>query len=252
MRTLKDGRLWTAMLSAICLSAVQAACAPPAGGVDGPGGQGEDAPLQEEQAEPIQQGESGDALEGDESPIEPEIDSDPLPCPPNGTALLLGFDHALTVNHQDVSINHFLHHGQMVLMVVDDAGTIESQGSPPLTYSMEGAMGAECTLTGQGTMLPSAHGSCENGVIRLFIDENWMALDGKMECVDSDGDVVVVPFDVPPIGLQQHTGPDGAGEIFYLVEGGQAYSSMRPFVEGEGYHTWTLSAEEVPLEPLVP
>jgi len=54
------------------------------------------------------------------------------------------------------------------------------------------------------------------------------------------------------MGLQKHSGQDGAGEIFYLVEDAGGYSSMRPFLEGEGYHTWTLYTEDVPLEPLAP
>jgi hypothetical protein len=101
-------------------------------------------------------------------------------------------------------------------------------------------------------MMPSAQGSCEAGVVSLFIEENWMALDGEMECIDSDGDVVIMPFNVPPMGVQKHSGQNGMGEIFYLVEGSEGYSTMRPFLEGEGYHTWTLYTEDVPLVPLVP
>ena len=35
-------------------------------------------------------------------------------------------------------------------------------------------------------------------------------------------------------------GENGAGEIFYLGAGSEGYSTMRPFLEGDGYHTWTL------------
>jgi len=54
------------------------------------------------------------------------------------------------------------------------------------------------------------------------------------------------------MGVQTHSGVDGEGEIFYLVEGSEGYSSMRPFAEGEGYHTWTLYTQDIPLVPLVP
>ena len=101
-------------------------------------------------------------------------------------------------------------------------------------------------------MTPSAHGNCEAGVVSLIIEENWMAMNGEMTCVDPDGDTVIMPFNVPPMGLQQHTGQNGAGEIFYLVDSSEGYSSMRPFLEGEGYHTWTLYTEDVPLVPLAP
>ena len=45
-----------------------------------------------------------------------------------------------------------------------------------------------------------------------------------------------------------------SGEIFYLVEGAEGYSSMRPFLEGDGYHTWTLytTGDNIPVVPLVP
>jgi len=136
--------------------------------------------------------------------------------------------------------------------VVDDNGSIASVGTVTLTYSMEGRMSDECTLTGEGEMVPSAHGTCEAGVVSLIIAENWGPLQGEMVCIDDDGDVVRAPFNVPAMGLQTHSGQDGNGEIFYLVEGSDGYSTMRPFAEGEGYHTWTLYSSDVPLVPLVP
>jgi hypothetical protein len=134
---------------------------------------------------------------------------------------------------------------------MDDAGTIASTDSPSLTYTMEGVMSAECSLTSEGTMKPSAHGSCQDGVVHLFIDENWQALSGEMQCVNEDGDTYIMPFDTPPMGLQQHSGQNGEGEIFYLTDSSEGYSSMRPFVEGDGYHTWTLYTD-IEVVPIVP
>jgi hypothetical protein len=101
-------------------------------------------------------------------------------------------------------------------------------------------------------MMPTAHGSCEAGVVSLIIEENWLPMQGEMICIDDDGDVIKAPFNVPAMGLQTHSGANGAGEIFYLVSGSEGYSSMRPFAEGEGYHTWTLYTDEIPVVPLVP
>lgn len=255
MEAFRKRRVGTIVMALICLGGAQIAC----------GSQTADPVDQPE----IQQPESGEALEDEsevsnqeedssnldeqnENPIEPEFGSDTLPCPPKGSTLYLGFDHALTVNHEETSINHFLHEGWLQLSVTDENGTIASVGSPSLTYTMEGKMSDECTLEAEGSMMPSAHGSCEAGVVNLFIEENWLALNGEMTCIDPDGDVAVLPFNVPPMGLQQHSGQNGAGEIFYLVEGSEGYSTMRPFLEGDGYHTWTLYTEDVPLEPLVP
>lgn len=258
MITVNKGRVLTAVMILICLGAAQIAC----GLFSGQGADssdlsevqqpysGEDSQVESSESA---QSEDGDPLdEQGESPVEPALDSDTLPCPLKGSTLYLGFDHALTVNYEDTSIHHFLHQGWLELKVIDDAGTIVSEGSPALTYSMEGKMSDECALTAEGTMTPSAHGSCEAGVVSLFIQENWMALEGEMQCIDSDGDVVILPFNVPPMGLQEHNGENDTGEIFYLVEGSEGYSTMRPFLEGEGYHTWTLYTEEIPLVPLVP
>jgi hypothetical protein len=189
-----------------------------------------------------------------EGPIEPAFGSDTLPCPPKGAVLILGFDHALTINYGETSINHFLTGGYLNLEVVDDNGTLMPVGSASLEYYMEGKMSDDCTLNSQGSMIPSAHGSCEAGVVSLIIEENWLPLEGEMVCIDTDGSVDVVPFNVPPMGKQIHSGENGAGEIFYLVEGSEGYSSMRPFLEGDGYHTWTLyisDDEPVPV-PIAP
>ena len=261
MNTVRKGRALIPLLALICLVMAQMACgllsgqgaappdqpAPPqpgSGGEDqGPG----DSPGQGE----------GDGSTGDqgESPIEPEFESDHLPCPSKGTILFLGFDHVLTINYGETSITHILNEGKATLEIVDDNGTIQSVGSQTIDYSMEGVMSKECTLTSQGIMMPSAHGSCEAGVVSLIIEENWMPLEGEMVCIDEDGDVDIVPFNPPPLGLQTHSGPDGNGEIFYLVAGAAGYSTMRPFLEGDGYHTWTLympDPEDIEPVPLVP
>ena len=207
---------------------------------------------QDENEDPAQSEDGNVSDDGSENPIEPAFGSDTLPCPPKGSTLYLGFDHALTVNYGETSITHFLHQGWLQLSVTDENGTIASVGSPSLTYTMEGMMSDECTLESEGSMRPSAHGTCEAGVVNLFIEENWMALNGEMTCIDPDGDVAILPFNVPPMGLQKHSGENGEGEIFYLVEGSDGYSTMRPFLEGDGYHTWTLYTEDVPLATLVP
>jgi len=255
MKAFMKGRIITIVLALLCLVAVQIACSSQAAApVEQPAvQQPESAEESEEESEDLSQGESGDSIdEQNESVVEPEFGSDTLPCPPKGSTLYLSFDHALTVNYGETSITHFLHEGWLQLNVTDDNGTIVSVGSPSLTYTMEGKMSDECSLSAEGIMMPSAQGSCESGIVNLFIEENWLALNGEMTCIDPDGDVAVLPFNVPPMGLQQHSGQNGAGEIFYLVEDAEGYSTMRPFLEGDGYHTWTLYTGDVPLVPLVP
>lgn len=252
MRTTSRGRLISVLLAIVCLAAAQIACSLFTGQPAAP------PPEQVEIEEPDDQeqnqsGQSSDPLDDQSAgPVEPQFGEDSLDCPAKGASLMLGFDHALTVNYQDTSITHFLHQGYLPLRISDDTGTIVSEGPVTLTYSMEGMMSDECTLTGEGEMHPDAHGTCEAGVVNLIIKENWGPLNGKMVCIDNDGDVIEAPFNVPAMGMQTHSGQNGQGEIFYLVEGSEGYSSMRPFAEGEGYHTWTLYTEDIPLVPLVP
>lgn len=258
MKAFRLSKNWLfVVLSVISIVLVQLACLS-FGAQDTADGPGEDNDVQlpadsdmdepsedttEDDAREGAMGDDGSGEDGDEQPIEPNLGSDDtLPCPPKGTVLSLGFDHALTVNYGDVSVSHFLHSGWIGLIVTDDNGTIGSENiGLSLDYSMEGRMGDDCALVAEGTMQPSVTGSCEAGVVLLMIDENWAALDGEMECVDDDGDKYIMPFNVPPMGLQQHRGVDGNGEIFYLVEGAEGYTTMRPFVEGDGYHSWTLA-----------
>jgi len=256
MRTFRKLRLIFVALAIASLGAAQLACSlfggqaaapPPAAS---PPEMEAGPPENQEQNAP---GENGGSLDDQsDAPIEPEFGENTLACPAKGATLLLGFDHALTVNYQETSITQFLHQGWVNLRVVDDSGTIVTEGTATLTTSMEGRMSDECTLTGKGNMIPNAHGSCESGVVSLIIEENWLPMQGEMICIDHDGDVIKAPFNVPAMGLQTHSGANGTGEIFYLVSGSEGYSTMRPFAEGEGYHTWTLYVDEVPVVPLVP
>ena len=250
-------RLTIILLAITSLVAAQLACsllggqpaAPPAAGDTPPEMEAEP---QENQEQNSLGEEGGSSSSQGEAPVEPQFGEDSLPCPGKGAGLMLGFDHALTVNYGETSLTQFLHQGWLVLSVVDDNGTIQSSAANPIPVTMEGRMSVECTLTGEGTMMPSAHGSCEAGVVSLIIEENWMPIQGEMVCIEPDGDVTRAPFNVPAMGQRTHSGANGSGEIFYLIAGSQGYSSMRPFVEGDGYHTWTLYVEDIPIVPLVP
>jgi hypothetical protein len=178
MNTISLGRYITIVISIISLSVAQTSCsiAPKL------------IPENNEQSDPQQSENLEEPEAGAGSPIEPAAGSEYLPCPAKGAAMLLGFDHALTMNYVSTSMTHFLHQGWLHLTVTDHNGAIVSDGSPSLTYSLEGRMSDECSLSGEGSMKPTAHGSCEAGVVSLFIKENWMAIDGEMVCVDSDGE----------------------------------------------------------------
>ena len=98
-----------------------------------------------------------------------------------------------------------------------------------------------------GTMVASASGFCVDGTVYLTIIEDWQSASGTMTCDDG-----AMPFMIPASGPRVHQGADGAGEVFHLVAGSQGFTSMRPFQEGEGYHSWTLYATQVDSVPLVP
>jgi hypothetical protein len=186
-----------------------------------------------------------------ELPVEATLSSDLLECPPAGNPLYLELDHAVTFNYEGMSLSHFLHQGYVQLEALE-GGLIGTTSAGRLKYSMEGVMSAECSISGEGQMTVTVEGECQDGVVKLKIDEDWQALTGEMECVDEDGEVTVVPFDAPCAGKMANYGPDGEGETFLLTSDEGGYLVMRPFKQGQGYHTWTLYSTLIPTVPLVP
>lgn len=218
------------------------------------------APPPEENPEPAVPESQAEPQEP-EPPLEPEPVIEPgnveesaadgfLSCPTSGETLTLGFDHALTIEQPDVNLTHILKEGYLTLVAreVDADGTVglSSVGSPSLEYAMMGVMGP-CSVEMAGTMQVSASGICNDGIVYLTIVETWQSADGNMVC---DGNTMA--FSSPGPGAFTHEGADGAGEVFYLVEGSEGYTVMRPFGAGSGYHSWTLYASQIDLVPLVP
>jgi hypothetical protein len=173
-----------------------------------------------------------------------------LNCPPPDSQLYLQLDHAVTFNYESMSLSHFLHQGT-VLLQAGEGGVIGTVTPGELKYSIEGVMGPECSISGEGQMTVTVEGACEDGVVKLKIDENWQALTGEMEC-DMEGEKSTVPFDAPSVGNMPNYGPDGEGETFLLTSDEGGYVVMRPFEQGQGYHTWTLYTSLIPTVPLAP
>jgi hypothetical protein len=197
----------------------------------------------------IEDDEESDAGSEDETDLAPT--GDLLTCPPAGQQLYLELDHAVTFNYEQMSLSHFLHQG-MVYLDTLEGGQIGTSTPGNLKYSIEGVMSSECSISGEGQITVTAQGFCEDGVVRLKIDENWQALSGQMECIDEDGEVTVAPFNTPSAGSMPNHGPDGQGEVFLLTDAEGGYVVMRPFKHGQGYHTWTLYSTLIPTVPLVP
>lgn len=181
---------------------------------------------------------------------EPQDEMSFLSCPTNGESLVLGFDHAVTIEQPDVNLTHILKEGYLTLVAggadADGNVALSSVGNPSLDYEMMGVMGP-CSVTMAGIMQVSASGTCNDGVVYLTIIETWQSANGSMTCDDD-----VIAFSSPGPGSFTHEGADGAGEVFYLVDSSEGYTVMRPFGEGSGYHSWTLYAAQIPLVPLVP
>lgn len=194
--------------------------------------------------------------ENQANPNDPEQADEPqenmsfMGCPTSGETLTLGFDHALTIEQPDVNLTHLLKEGFLTLSAeeADADGTVSlsSAGNTSMGYEMIGEMGP-CSVELAGSMQASASGTCIDGVVYLTIIETWQPGSGTMTCDDD-----VVPFNSPGPGSFVHEGADGAGEVFYLVDGSAGYTVMRPFGEGSGYHSWTLYASQIDLVPLVP
>ncbi len=173
-----------------------------------------------------------------------------LACPQPGEQLTLGFDHTLTMNYEGTSITHILHSGMLGLScaICNDQGEvlIASAAAATIPYEMHGVM-EDCSMEMEGTMMASAAGTCIDGTVYLTITEDWQSASGTMTCPDGQ-----MPFMIPAPGPRVHEGADGAGEVFYLVAGSQGYTTNRPFLEGDGYHSWTLFTTQVDAVPLNP
>ena len=210
----------------------------------------EEEPEQVEEQEPMPDQPEPNNESAEEESQDVEEEPEYLSCPQSGETLTLGFDHALTVNYEGTSLTHILRQGFLYLnaQASEGEGEVAIASSQPisLNYEMMGVMG-DCSLEMQGKMLASASGYCEDGTVYLTIIEDWQPANGQMVCPDE-----IIPFQIPAAGAMIHEGADGNGEIFYLVAGAGGYTSMRPFQEGDGYHTWTLYTTQIDTVPLVP
>lgn len=162
--------------------------------------------------------------------------------------LTLSVDHTLTVNEAETSLTHILNHGGIGLLVSTDTEqgdtAITTAAPQTLTYEYMGVVGP-CEVEAEGETILSAQGYCEEGIIYLTITEDWQATSGTMTC---DGEVVNFPI---PAYSAVHSGEFGKGEEFLITSDQAGFTIMRPFLGGEGYHSWTL-AYDIGLVPLVP
>lgn len=223
------------LFSLLCVCLLLAACQTPAVSLV-------DEPEPEDPVNQVAPGEPEQAEEHGEAEF--------LGCPASGETLILGFDHALTIEQPDVNLTHILKEAFLTITAAeaDEDGTVSlsSVGEASLEYEMMGVMGP-CSVELAGTMQASASGTCTDGVVYLTIVETWQSGSGTMTCEDE-----VIPFNSPGPGAFVHESPDGAGEVFYLVDGSEGYTVMRPFGAGSGYHSWTLYTTQIELVPLVP
>lgn len=116
-------------------------------------------------------------------------------------------------NVEEVFLHYSLGDGVLLLEVSEDQPRVLLQAQSPITLpvTIQGSMGG-CTLSGESSMTASASGYCENGIVRLIIEENWQSGSGVLSCPDRDP----APFPIAGAGSMTHRGADGRGEVFYL------------------------------------
>ncbi|MFZ6019395.1 MAG: hypothetical protein ACOYXO_07255, partial [Chloroflexota bacterium] len=70
-------------------------------------------------------------------------------------------------------MHHTLGDGVLLLEVTADQPRVIIQSQAPVTLpvTIRGVMG-DCTYEGQSSMIATASGYCENGIVRLIIEEN--------------------------------------------------------------------------------
>jgi hypothetical protein len=160
----------------------------------------------------------------------------------------LSFDHTLTVIEAETNLTHILRSGSIALHAEADPGkydTLLSTINPQtLNFEYMGVVGP-CSVEAGGTVTVSAEGFCDVGVVYLNIKEDWAETEGTMTCDDA-----TVPFSVPGQAFT-HSGASGMGEEFLVTNDGAGHTLMKPFLRGEGYHSWTLAADPFGVVPLI-
>ncbi len=184
---------------------------------------------------------------GAEEPGDPGEDTGEMLTCGHASNYILSFDHTLTVNAEATSLTHILKQGSIALVSELDAvvhDTLLTTVLPQvLNFEYMGVLG-DCSVDAAGQVTVSAEGYCEDGIVYLNITESWGEAAGTMVC-DGGG----VPFSAPGYSYT-HTGVTGSGEEFLLTNDAAGYTLMKPFLGGEGYHSWTLEID-IALEPLV-
>ncbi|GAP09307.1 hypothetical protein BECAL_00449 [Bellilinea caldifistulae] len=174
-------------------------------------------------------------------------------CPGRFGLLSLKFSADIDFNAAGASLHHTLGDGVLLLEVSEDKPQVIIQSQNPVTLpvTINGTVG-DCSLSGESSMIASASGYCENGIVHLIIEENWQSGSGVLTCPDRN------PANFPLVGAgsMTHRGADGRGEVFYLDWGFSdqniGYMLEKPFLGqgGSGTHTWTLMME--PFQPIMP
>ena len=190
--------------------------------------------------------EAGDS-EGDTAEDASEDTGEVLTCL-HASNYSLTFDHTLTVNAENTSLTHILKQGSIALISEFDSGSHDSLLSTanPQTLDFEymGVLGP-CSVDAGGEVTMSAEGYCDDGIVYLTITENWGGTEGTMTC-----DGAPVPFSAPGYSAT-NSGASGMGEEFLITDDADGHTLMKPFLGGEGYHSWTLQMD-IGLVPLVP
>ena len=163
-------------------------------------------------------------------------------------SLTLLADATLTTNQEGTSITHILRQGGVALTSDKSSKeydyTLSTDYPQTLAFEVIGVAGP-CEINASGTMKLSATGYCDQGMVYLAITEDWGETNGTASCGD-----VTNPFTLPG-HTELHTGQYGMGEEFLIVNSPEGYTVLKEFIEGEGYHSWTLVMDFAPV-PLVP
>uniref|UniRef100_A0A7C4Q581 SbsA Ig-like domain-containing protein n=1 Tax=Bellilinea caldifistulae TaxID=360411 RepID=A0A7C4Q581_9CHLR len=171
-------------------------------------------------------------------------------CPRLYNFVFLKFSSEIDFNVEQVALHYSLGDGVLTLEVTQETPRVilQPQSTITLPVTIRGVTG-DCTYEGQSSMIATASGYCENGIVRLIIEENWQPGSGVMSCPDHDP----VQGPLPAPGKMTHRGGDGRGEVFYLDAGFSdqniGYMLEKPFQGqgGSGSHIWTLVMEPIQL-----
>jgi hypothetical protein len=172
-------------------------------------------------------------------------DMEDFECPFSPEAFEMWFNHDISYNTGMIGEINIKTSGGILLTIaegiLDDAvkmtipvGQVTVPGVATATFERDGRV---CQLEQELTVIVNVDGTCDDGVIKLNITENYGIIDKQLECC-KEGDCRTGPF-VMPLKVVQF------GEIVFSSE--NQFQHDKEFGGGRGWFHWEITPPMPPV-----